>query len=75
MVSKIQHVKDQSLFDKILSANELVMVKFTAAWCGPCKVIAPVYERLCEATLNVKFIEVDVDQSQAIASKYSVSSM
>lgn len=75
MVSKIQHVTEQRLFDQLLSANELVMVKFTAAWCGPCKVIAPVYERLSEATTNVKFLEVDVDKSQSIAQKYKVSSM
>lgn len=75
MAGKIQHVKEQDKFDKLLALNELVMVKFTAAWCGPCQVIAPVYERLSEATNNVKFLEVDVDQSQAIAAKHKVTSM
>jgi thiol-disulfide isomerase/thioredoxin len=42
---------------------------------GPCKMIAPLVEKLDEQYKNIKFAEVDVDQSQPIARKYEVSSM
>lgn len=71
----IQHITEERVFDKVLEDNELVMVKFTAAWCGPCQIIAPIFEQLSKQTANVKCIEVDVDHSQSIAAKHSVSSM
>lgn len=55
--------------------SELVLVDFFAEWCGPCKVISPFVESLQADYNQVLFVQVDVDQSQAVAAKYEVSSM
>ncbi|CAK7346303.1 unnamed protein product [Dovyalis caffra] len=42
--------------------NTLIVVDFTAAWCGPCKLIAPAVENLAKKLPNVTFLKVDVDE-------------
>ena len=44
-------------------------------WCGPCKAIAPVYQRLASQFPAVAFLKVDVDQVPAVAQRFSVTAM
>mmetsp|Transcript_55279 Transcript_55279/g.134268 ORF Transcript_55279/g.134268 Transcript_55279/m.134268 type:complete len:237 (-) Transcript_55279:330-1040(-) len=58
------------------SVNELlVVIDFTASWCGPCKAIAPLYKEMSEEYDTVIFLKVDVDEDPDTAAKYSVSAM
>jgi thioredoxin 1 len=61
-------------WQSLLESNELVVAKFTASWCKPCKEIQPVFESL-EATAYKAsaFCVVDVDDLDEIASDYKVS--
>lgn len=43
-----------------------VLVDFTATWCGPCKMIAPIFEQLSTTYTNIVFLKVDVDQNQVL---------
>lgn len=57
------HVSSEAEYDKIrASTDRLVVVDFSAEWCGPCKKIAPVFEALAASTPSVTFIHVDVDK-------------
>ncbi|MBC8060321.1 MAG: thioredoxin [Clostridiaceae bacterium] len=57
-------------------ADGVIIVDFFATWCGPCKMLSPVFEELgLEMEGKVKFIKIDVDKSPDIASKYSVSTI
>lgn len=71
----LQHPKQLSELDTILSSNAKVAVDFTASWCGPCKRIAPVYQELATQHTNIVFCKIDVDEAEDIAEKYSVSAM
>jgi len=75
--SKVNHVESVAAFDKALAAagDKLVVVDFTATWCGPCKMIAPVYDELSDEYANVVFLKVDVDELPEITARYSVMSM
>ncbi|MEG1256247.1 thioredoxin [Clostridium sp.] len=56
--------------------NNVVVVDFFADWCQPCKMLAPIFEELGnELEGKVKFIKVNVDNSQEIALKYRVASI
>jgi thioredoxin 1 len=57
-------------------ANGVVLVDFWAAWCGPCKMIAPVLEELdTEIGNEVKIVKVDVDNNQGTAGQYGIMSI
>lgn len=53
----------------------LVLVDFWATWCGPCKMMGPVYEEVSNEMPEVKFVKVNVDENQETASKYRVLSI
>jgi thioredoxin 1 len=65
-------------FDIILKDTGIkpVVVDFHATWCGPCKMIAPMFESL-ERNYNsaITFIKVDVDEASDIAGKYEVTAL
>ena len=49
--------------------------KYNTAWCGPCQYIKPKFHALAEATPDVEFIAVDVDENEQAAAKAGVSCM
>lgn len=62
-------------FDSIIN-KDAVLVDFSAEWCGPCKMIAPVLDQLSkEYEGKVKIVTVDVDQEQKLAMRYNVMSI
>ena len=64
-------------FVKLLetNANKLTVVDFTASWCGPCQMIAPVYEKMSKKYTDVDFVKVDVDENEETAEKCEVEAM
>ena len=50
----------------------LKVTKFSAAWCGPCKVLAPIFDQVKSEVSDVSFQEVDVDAESALAIQYKV---
>jgi thioredoxin 1 len=67
---------DANFEDEALKSNIPVVVDFWAAWCGPCKMIAPIVEELAgEYQGKVKVGKLDVDENQQTAIKYGVRSI
>ncbi len=50
----------------------VAILDFYADWCGPCKMIAPVFTELAEEMTDVKFIKINVDNNQDLAKEYGV---
>ena len=66
-------VDSTSWESEVLKANNLTMVDFWAAWCGPCQMIAPVVEELAaEYHGRVKVAKLNADENPDISSKYQV---
>ena len=65
-----------SLIAESKSSKKALVVDFSAAWCGPCKMIAPVYEQLAaQHSDKALFCTVDVDEVQQVAQSCGVSAM
>ena len=62
-------------FDQVINENEKVLVDFFATWCGPCKMLAPIVEKLAEEEASVKVVKVDVDEESELAIRFGISSI
>ncbi len=69
------HISDSQFEEVVLKSEQPVMVDFFAEWCGPCKMAAPVLDKLAdEYKGKVNIVKVDVDQSE-LAGNYGVMSI
>jgi thioredoxin 1 len=64
-----------SNFDQIISSDNPTLVDFWAEWCGPCKMMHPIFERLSKNYPKIKFARVNVDNNQNISMKFAVQSI
>merc|ERR1712230_83825 len=73
----VEQLADKAAFDQCLAdaGDKLVVVDFTATWCGPCQRIAPVFAKLAEEMPDVVFVKVDVDENDETASACGIQSM
>ena len=63
-------------FVNVAKKDDVALVDFSATWCGPCKMLAPVLEDISEKLGDkVKFYNVDVDDVPELAAEYRVNSV
>ena len=56
--------------EKVIGGSGKCVVDFSATWCGPCRMLAPILEELAEEKADVAFYNVDVDDDGALADEY-----
>lgn len=76
----MRYIRDTNEFETLLKQSNVLIVKFTAEWCKPCKAVQPVFQEIANKyydtmTANVKFAIVDVDELDEVASKYKITMM
>lgn len=60
---------------EVENASETTVVDFFATWCGPCKMLAPVFDEIGNDIDEVKFLKVDIDKSLELARKFQVTTV
>lgn len=67
---------DAAFADDVLSSETPVLVDFTAAWCGPCRMLAPVLEQIAsDEAARLRVVSIDVDANPVTTLNYQVRSM
>ncbi len=62
-------------FDTILGQNNNILIDFFATWCGPCRMLMPLLDKVSEKLDDLLIIKVDVDKFPELASNYAVSAI
>ena len=62
-------------FDAVVGANGTVVLDFWAAWCGPCRTFAPVFEKVSDSFPDVTFGKVDTEDQQDLARAFNIMSI
>ena len=73
MSGKIAEVGDQSFETEVLNSEVPVLVDFWAAWCAPCRMLAPVVEAIAEKfDGRAKVVKLNVDENMTTSSRYNI---
>ena len=75
-MANLLEITENNFETEVLKSNVPVLIDFWAAWCSPCKLIAPIVEELAaEYAGKLKVGKCDVDSNQSIAIKYGIRSI
>ena len=75
MAGNLTDVTDNNFQAEVLESDKPVLVDFWAAWCGPCRVVAPVLEEIASERDDLRIVKLDVDSNQQTAANYEVLSI
>lgn len=71
----VLEVKSESFEEMVLKSDKTVLIDFYADWCGPCKVMAPIVEKIANENQEIMVVKVNIDNETDIAVKYGIMSI
>lgn len=66
---------DDTFQKDVLESGKTVVVDFWATWCGPCRMVSPVLEKIAQDHPEIELVKVDIDANPVVASEYQVRSI
>jgi thioredoxin 1 len=76
MSGNVIELNDENFDAEVSKSTQPVLVDFGATWCGPCKALAPVVEKLADETVGkYKICKVDIDDAPKVSAKFGVKSV
>ena len=69
-------IQDETEFDSLLKSESLLVVDCTATWCGPCKLVAPLIDRLADDYRDrAQVFKLDMDSNKPVAKRFGIRSI
>ena len=70
----IKKVSKENFETEVLKTDKVVLVDFYATWCGPCKMLGPVFEEVANSS-DIQCVKVDIDNHEELCREYGVMSV
>ncbi len=69
----VLEINDLNFDTEVLQSKETFLLDFSAVWCGPCKMLTPIVEKIADENLGkVKVGKLDIDDSPGVAAKFGI---
>lgn len=69
------NINKNNFVEEVMKSEKPVLVDFWASWCGPCRMVIPVVEKIAEEYPEYKVVKVNVDEEQELAAQFGVMSI
>ena len=69
------HINKNNFQSEVINSDKPVLLDFWSPWCGTCRMVGPVLEEIAEEHSDIKVGKINVDEEQALAIKFGVSSI
>ncbi len=66
------NINKNNFVEEVMNSEKPVLVDFWASWCGPCRMVIPVVEKIAEEYPEYKVVKVNVDEEQELAAQFGV---
>ncbi|MEM8603541.1 MAG: thioredoxin [Cyanobacteria bacterium P01_H01_bin.121] len=75
-MSTVAYIQDEQEFDTLLANEKVFVVDCTATWCGPCRVVAPLMDRLAaDYPEQIKVLKLDLEDNRPLALRFNIKSI
>ena len=75
-MSEAKQVTDANFQSEVLDSSDTIMVDFWAEWCGPCRAVGPILDKIAEEHSDkIKIVKLNVDDNPQMAMKYQITSI
>jgi len=72
----LKHIKSVEEYEEMKKEDKLMVIDFWAPWCGPCKMLGPIFEEVSkDYEEKIDFVKIDVDEVPDVATQFSVMSI
>ncbi len=68
----IIHINKENFEQEVLKSDKPVLIDFWAPWCGPCKMMGPVFEELSDEMTDLKFVKINTQDEQELAAQFQI---
>ena len=69
------NINEETFQKEVMESTLPVIVDFWAPWCGPCRMVGPILDEIAQERQDIKVCKVNVDEQQALASRYGIMSI
>ena len=71
----VLNITDTNFESEVISSEQPVLIDFWASWCGPCRMLSPVIDKIADEVSDIKIGKVNVDEQPELARQFGVMSI
>lgn len=71
----VLNITDTNFESEVLSSEQPVLIDFWASWCGPCRMLSPVIDKIADEVSDIKIGKINVDEQPELARQFGVMSI